>query len=293
MISTGHSIPYILKPKVPFPLDGIDSSEFVYGGAFFQLREDYTGAVIRIRRGSDNAELDVSATLRLGDGQVIVDPATISGFGSDCYLVNIYDQVGTGIDWSQSTSGTQLILCQSGTVVTNDKGIVGGLNDRAVKNCISDNYNYPKDLLEMSGYSNFGSSLAGRAGTRTLATQNGLYNLGYDNFLNEILARAQSSSGGTLATPVYADVSDPTNGVHSSFYLDDTNGVGFIRTQDGDSLDYNWTANSRTSATTNKVYFNQPFALKGDSVQHYSIMFNNSGDKGVYEQRIMRLMGMI
>ena len=80
-----------------------------------RLRAAYTGPVIRVRRGSDNAEQDFSGSGALG----AVDTAAVAAFcgAGDGFLTTIYGQTGSR-NFTQSTTGVQPIVCESGVAVT-------------------------------------------------------------------------------------------------------------------------------------------------------------------------------
>ena len=287
MISTGKSIPYILKAPIPFPLDGIDPSTFVYGGGFIQLLADYSGAAIRIRRSSDNAETDIGFT----DG--IVSPAEVEAFGSDCFLATIYDQVGTGVNWTQTTQANQLTVVKSGTAVQTQYGVVGALNEVGFFDCTTSNITYPKDFAAFDGYfTNGGGALQSRGGTWTVATQNQWRNVGYNNGAFESQHLLRSSGGGTLFSLNLGDTPSPDNGVCLSMYVDDTNGSAITRNGTYEQTP-SWTANSRTAATSNKVYFNRLLTLStSPGAQIYSILLDDPTLNTTIEDRINRVLGI-
>jgi len=74
------------------------------------LKADYLGAVINVRRGSDNATLDFYAdskgnlgTILFGNGQTLLSWLA----GSIGYVTRMYDQTGNGRDVIQSTTSAQ------------------------------------------------------------------------------------------------------------------------------------------------------------------------------------------
>jgi hypothetical protein len=72
--------------------------------------------VIRVRRGSDNAEQDFYGGGSLG----AVDVASVAAFcgAGDGFLTTIYDQSGNGRNFVQASTTIQPIVCESGTCVT-------------------------------------------------------------------------------------------------------------------------------------------------------------------------------
>lgn len=287
MIATGKSIPYILKPTEPYPLTGVDLTELVYCGGFIQFNPDYTGSAIRVRRTSDGAELDVGFTNR------IVNPQDLIDFGSDVTLTTIYDQVGTGVNWTEPATATQLQLVNSGVAVTQGSGIQGALNPVGFHNALSSSFTMPKDYVEMSGYSSeVGGQLLGKGGSWTANSTNGFRNIALDSGGVESQQRIYSSAAGLIVNTGMVDVLSPANGVHYSMYCDDTNGAGIIRNQDTE-ITPSWTANSRTGATSKTVWFNRFISLSsGNLTQHYSLMFNTADDRALVESRIYNVMGI-
>jgi hypothetical protein len=89
--------------------------------SFRRLRRAYSGACCRIRRTSDNAEIDVGFA---GDA---VDAAAISSHcsGTDGRVVTWYDQMGGGTDFnlSQTTGANQPTICTSGAVETQNNRV--------------------------------------------------------------------------------------------------------------------------------------------------------------------------
>jgi len=65
------------------------------------LRPDYSGPVVRVRRASDNAEQDFTAS-QVGDG-------TLAGFlsGANAFVTTFYDQSGNGRDATQAVASDQ------------------------------------------------------------------------------------------------------------------------------------------------------------------------------------------
>lgn len=79
------------------------------------LSSTYTGALIRVRRSSDNAELDI-----YGNYQGNLDTATLLSFvGSGNGLVTTwYDQSGNGRNGTQATAANQPMIVNAGVLVT-------------------------------------------------------------------------------------------------------------------------------------------------------------------------------
>jgi hypothetical protein len=77
------------------------------------LRSAYTGDAIRVRRASDNDELEI------GFVNNVLDTATLESFctSTDGFVTTWYDQSGNSNDWTQSTAGSQPQIVSSGTVI--------------------------------------------------------------------------------------------------------------------------------------------------------------------------------
>ena len=91
-----------------------------YGGsaAAYSLRalsSSYTGALIKVRRASDNAEQDIYAKY---DGTLNTDALESFCSGTNGYVTTWYDQSGNGNDATQSTSANQPKIVSSGSTIT-------------------------------------------------------------------------------------------------------------------------------------------------------------------------------
>jgi len=99
--------PYIFGSGTSYLLDTYSAT------AAYSLRQLKTGvtSVVRVRRSSDNAESDFTAT-EISDG-------TLASWstGTDSFVVTWYDQSGNGYNQTQSTAGSQPKLVSSGSVL--------------------------------------------------------------------------------------------------------------------------------------------------------------------------------
>lgn len=82
-----------------------------------KLRSDYSGACVRVRRSSDNAEQNI------GFSGNDLDTASLESFcsGTDCFVTTWYGQQGgdeAGINVTESTASRQPKIVTSGTVET-------------------------------------------------------------------------------------------------------------------------------------------------------------------------------
>lgn len=93
------------------PLDGF-SPAFAYSAAR-RLRTSYTGALVRLRRSSDNVEQDIGY-----NGSNELDTAAITTFigSNSAFLVTLYDQSGNARHMSQSTAAAQPRVVNAGTL---------------------------------------------------------------------------------------------------------------------------------------------------------------------------------
>lgn len=79
-----------------------------------RLLTSYTGSLIRIRRSSDNAELDIGYE---SDGS-LDDAAVLAHCGTDTgYVITMYDQSGNSRNLTQSTAASQPRICASGVML--------------------------------------------------------------------------------------------------------------------------------------------------------------------------------
>lgn len=97
-----------------FVLDQIPKSS-VGAYSLRKLRAAYTGNAIRVRRGSDNTELDIPFD---GNGQLNTNELlNFAGVG-DAFVVTMYDQSGNGRDVIQGTASAQPKIVASGVLYT-------------------------------------------------------------------------------------------------------------------------------------------------------------------------------
>jgi len=96
-----------------------------------KLRASYTGNCMRVRRASDNTELDI------GFVNNVLDTASLATFAAatDAYVTTWYDQTGNGANMTQASSNAQPQIVAAGVVITqNNKPSVyfDGTNDRLI-----------------------------------------------------------------------------------------------------------------------------------------------------------------
>jgi hypothetical protein len=78
-----------------------------------RLSISYTGSAIRVRRASDNTELDIGF---VGEG---LDTSALTSFcsGTNGFVKTWYDQSGNGRDGTQTTAANQPQIVSSGSVI--------------------------------------------------------------------------------------------------------------------------------------------------------------------------------
>jgi len=80
-----------------------------------RLRSAYTGALLRVRRASDNATQDIGATV---GGNLNTSALTSFCGSSSCYVTTLYDQSGNGLNAVQATAASQPRLVNAGSIET-------------------------------------------------------------------------------------------------------------------------------------------------------------------------------
>lgn len=106
------------------PLDYIES-RISSACALKQLTVTWTGSVVSIRRSSDNATSDFTAT-ELSDGTAV----SWVGGGNIGYVTAIYDQSGNGRYMFQSIASYQGIIIEGGALITDSAGNPAYKNQR-------------------------------------------------------------------------------------------------------------------------------------------------------------------
>lgn len=116
-LALSTSLSSFTKSVVPF-VGPLDAYAVGLGGAYSvarRLLSSYGGALIRVRRSSDNTEVDIGFT---SDG--LLDVAVLLAFtgGGSAYVVIIYDQSGLGRNLLQSTAVAQRRVVNAGSLET-------------------------------------------------------------------------------------------------------------------------------------------------------------------------------
>ena len=104
---------YVFPKPTPYLLDTYEGAAAAY--SLRRLRSSYTGPAVRVRRNSNNDELDIYFN---GDGSL--DTATLEAFcaGTDGFVKVWYDQGQGGNDAEQTSTASQPQIVSSGSVVT-------------------------------------------------------------------------------------------------------------------------------------------------------------------------------
>jgi len=102
-------------------LDGLETGLESAWSIARRLRTGYSGAIIRARRSSDNAESDFSAG---SDGAV--SPAEVAAWAGagDAFLTTIYGQSGLSRNLTQSTTTLQPTIVSSGSALTRNGRLI-------------------------------------------------------------------------------------------------------------------------------------------------------------------------
>ncbi len=96
-----------------YPLDTLPTPGAAY--SVRRLRSAYSGPLIRVRRSSDNAELDINAS-GTGCGDLDIIALTAFAGANSAFVKTWYDQSGNGHNVSQTVNGNQPRIVNSGTL---------------------------------------------------------------------------------------------------------------------------------------------------------------------------------
>lgn len=98
------------------PLDNLTSGLWGAYSVSRRLLSSYSGALLRVRRSSDNSEQNINA---LADGNL--DTASLLSFcgAGNGFVTKVYDQLGLA-DMVQATAGSQPQIVASGVLSTNN-----------------------------------------------------------------------------------------------------------------------------------------------------------------------------
>jgi hypothetical protein len=162
-----------------------------------KLRAAYTGNAIRVRRSSDNAELDIGFTA----GGDLNQTALLAHCGAgNGFVTTWYDQSGNGRNATQTTAGLQPRIVSNGAIETQNGRptlLFDGINDSfAMTSPLNSND------ATINAVSKLSKTLVD--GAYILGSQTPIGLLGYDD---ELLGmRLVSTSGGYFSSPLPAAV---------------------------------------------------------------------------------------
>jgi len=134
---------YVFPKPTPYLLDTYEGAAAAY--SLRRLRSSYTGPAVRVRRASNNDELDIYFNR---DGSL--DTATLEAFcaGTDGFVKVWYDQGQEGNDAEQTSTASQPQIVSSGSVVT-DNG------KPALEFVPYDNFPFDNSALDIGSLSSF------------------------------------------------------------------------------------------------------------------------------------------
>ncbi len=116
MLSLGLGVTRARAPRAPaiaYLLDTLDATPTA-AYSFRKLRAGYSGACLRARRSTDNAESDIAF-----DGDVVDAAALVTlAAGGTGYVARRYDQTGNGREIVMTSASFQPTIVQSGAAIT-------------------------------------------------------------------------------------------------------------------------------------------------------------------------------
>jgi Alpha-L-arabinofuranosidase B, catalytic len=104
----------LLKSKNKIPTPPFNSVILRAGYSLRRLRTAYTGSCVRVRRSSDNTELNIGFTDNVINSQALL---TFVGSGNG-FVQTWYDQSGNGFNVTQNVQAQQLKLVSNGVIST-------------------------------------------------------------------------------------------------------------------------------------------------------------------------------
>jgi hypothetical protein len=110
--NTGIYLASLTPPAPSLLLDTYPGAAVAY--SLRKLRTAYSGSAIRVRRSSDNTELNI------GFVNNVLDTASLLTFcgSGDCFVTTWYDQSGNSNHANQSIGGLQPTIIESGVLLT-------------------------------------------------------------------------------------------------------------------------------------------------------------------------------
>jgi hypothetical protein len=176
-----------------------------------KLRAAYTGAAVRVRRSSDNAETDIGF-LANGDFDS-ASAVTFCGVGNG-FITTWYDQSGNGTNVAQTTAANQPQIVASGAIILqNTKPAVqfDGTNDRLISGTFT-TISQPFSTFGVSKENNSNGAVIGSA-TNTANRQFTIYSIPNYQLFNG--ANGNSAIANTTNQKIICTVSNSPNGIFS------------------------------------------------------------------------------
>jgi hypothetical protein len=190
------------------------------------VKSGYAGPLIRVRRSSDNTELDINAT-----ASKVLDTAALLAFAGsgDAYLTKWYDQSGNARDHAQATTTKQPKIVAAGAVITKNGRPAARFGEAGALTSMKGAFSGLLAAGSMSGLSVYTNPPAGQAVTMVLAMEN--------NTASEarVLFEAIGSGG---SVPTYQIVNSAGTGVgtiNGTASVKDASLHQFSRTDSGTS----------------------------------------------------------
>lgn len=183
----------VSAPSFTGILDTYTGAAVAYSAAR-RLSSSYTGALIRVRRSSDNTEQDIGY-----NGSNVLDESALTSFvGANNGLVTkLYDQSGNGQDLSQSIAEWQPTIVSSGTIVKrlSKPALDFGFNNTVTSNLLNSTISFNATDITVIG---LGSKKSSSASSYTYSRLYSLSGSGndYDNSNSLLSFIAQTSFGG-------------------------------------------------------------------------------------------------
>ena len=237
--------PYLVQPSVPAftgILDTYSGAAVAYSAAR-RLSSTYTGALIRVRRSSDNTEQDIGY-----NGSNVLDESALTSFvgAGNGFVVKLYDQSGNVKNMEQSTAANQPKIVNSGTVFKDNSKPALSFNGTSQYLAVTDNTILHASSLTSCFYTTkiFSGSYNSPIASKNYSADGGYFfgNLGTDNKLQLYIDQGTNLIGTAAIFNLQKLLTNfnQTGTNNSKFYV---NG----------SLDAQWTKSSLSG--TNSTYF--------------------------------------
>ena len=116
-----------------------------------KLRNAYSGACLRVRRSSDNAELDINFLA----GNLDTSALTTFVGANDGFVTTWYDQSGNSNDATQSTGSLQHYIIVAGVLQTSGAYPVLYKTNDTRRYYLTNNFNLPNEFTFINAYNRF------------------------------------------------------------------------------------------------------------------------------------------